>query len=57
VLATNFQLQKAKNAIGRADSFVNRRAGRSTNVVDEAYSEASDGEGYKAQGVARQPKN
>jgi hypothetical protein len=32
--------------MGRNNSVVNGCAGRSTSVVDEAYSEASDAEGY-----------
>jgi hypothetical protein len=39
-------LREAKNAIGRNKRFVNGCAGRSTSVVEEACSEASDAEGY-----------
>jgi hypothetical protein len=40
------QLREAKNAIVRNNSLVNGCAGRSTSVVDEAHSKASDAEGY-----------
>jgi hypothetical protein len=44
--AREAQSREAKSAIARNNSVVNGCAGRTTSIVDEACSEASDAEGY-----------